>query len=402
MAYMKDIKGRRLDSIEIPSAAQTFYRDLPLKPLATVMAAPPTLTWGVASGASGISLAVTVARTSTELTYSGGNVVNTDWGYYTNTPTASTVDVGEGFDIDFTHYGQKIEPVFVATTRGLKVDMYVEGEKITAAPTSPATVTNGAAYPYTVDFGSASARRIKLRVYAGGLVSIRTEASGTIWKTPRGKVTRLITIGDSFTAPGYDWQENAWWRRVGERLGMDEVWPMAQSGTGYLQDLGATSGRTAFGTRAINEAIPRNPHAVIFFGSVNDAAVSGYATTLGPAAKAAWAAVKNALPNCKVFVVGVQAPSASPSADYIAAGNIIRTAAQEQLGTTVDAYLDPLGWFTGTGKVGATTGSGNSDIFTSNDGLHPTKAGNLYLGERIAQGLAAYYANLATTAGVRL
>lgn len=402
MGYMRDKKGRRLDLFEVQAADLSTYRNMPLKPLATVMASPPTLSWGVASGASGIPFAVTVAKDNAALTYSGGNVGLSDWGYFTNKPTASTVDVGEGFDIDFTHYGQKLEPVLVATARGLKVDMFVEGEKITATPTSPATVTAGAAYPYTVDFGTASARRIKLRIYAGGTTGIRTEASGTIWKTPRGKMTRLITIGDSFTAPGYDWQEGAWWRRVGERLGIDEVWPMAQSGTGYIQNLGGTNGRTTFGARAINEAIPQAPHAVIFFGSVNDAAVAGFETTLGPAAKAAWASVKSALPDCKVFVVGVQAPSATPSADYIAAGNIIRTAAQEQLGTTVDAYLDPLGWFTGTGRVGATTGNGNSDIFTSNDGLHPTKAGNLYLGERIAQGLSAYYQNRAAATGIRL
>jgi lysophospholipase L1-like esterase len=36
--------------------------------------------------------------------------------------------------------------------------------------------------------------------------------------------------------------------------------------------------------------------------------------------------------------------------------------------------------WTGTGKVGATTGSGNSDLLVSNDGVHPSQAGHEMLG----------------------
>jgi lysophospholipase L1-like esterase len=40
--------------------------------------------------------------------------------------------------------------------------------------------------------------------------------------------------------------------------------------------------------------------------------------------------------------------------------------------------LSPNPW-TGTGNAGATTGSGNCDVFVSSDGTHPTAAGHDFI-----------------------
>ena len=45
---------------------------------------------------------------------------------------------------------------------------------------------------------------------------------------------------------------------------------------------------------------------------------------------------------------------------------------------------DGLGWIAGTGRVGATTGDGNADIYVVADGVHPSVAGAAYLGTRLA------------------
>lgn len=47
-------------------------------------------------------------------------------------------------------------------------------------------------------------------------------------------------------------------------------------------------------------------------------------------------------------------------------------------------------FFTGTGRVGATTGHGNSDIFIGTDNAHPTQAGHDALGVAIASQVAKY------------
>jgi phospholipase/lecithinase/hemolysin len=44
--------------------------------------------------------------------------------------------------------------------------------------------------------------------------------------------------------------------------------------------------------------------------------------------------------------------------------------------------------FVGSGKVGATTGSGNADWARTNDGIHPTDAGHWMLAQYIAGGLS--------------
>lgn len=52
--------------------------------------------------------------------------------------------------------------------------------------------------------------------------------------------------------------------------------------------------------------------------------------------------------------------------------------------TTVGSVL-----WTGTGKVGATTGSGNSDLLVANDGTHPSQAGHDMIGSTVARILAS-------------
>jgi hypothetical protein len=45
---------------------------------------------------------------------------------------------------------------------------------------------------------------------------------------------------------------------------------------------------------------------------------------------------------------------------------------------------DGSSWITGTGRVGATTTTGNSSVMTSSDNTHPTQIGHDYLAEKIA------------------
>jgi lysophospholipase L1-like esterase len=42
-----------------------------------------------------------------------------------------------------------------------------------------------------------------------------------------------------------------------------------------------------------------------------------------------------------------------------------------------------LTWQTGSGRAGATTGTGNGDLYVSSDGTHPSTAGIAYLADRL-------------------
>jgi phospholipase/lecithinase/hemolysin len=44
-------------------------------------------------------------------------------------------------------------------------------------------------------------------------------------------------------------------------------------------------------------------------------------------------------------------------------------------------------WITGTGRVGATTGTGNADTYIGSDATHPTDAGHAYLARRVVAAL---------------
>jgi lysophospholipase L1-like esterase len=47
------------------------------------------------------------------------------------------------------------------------------------------------------------------------------------------------------------------------------------------------------------------------------------------------------------------------------------------------------GWQTGTGTVAHPKGDGNGDLYVSADGTHPTEAGSVYLGTRLAETIKA-------------
>ena len=52
-------------------------------------------------------------------------------------------------------------------------------------------------------------------------------------------------------------------------------------------------------------------------------------------------------------------------------------------------FLDVSGYHTGTGHIGGETGAGNSNLYVGPDRVHPTAAGHLYSGSRLAADFAA-------------
>jgi lysophospholipase L1-like esterase len=97
-----------------------------------------------------------------------------------------------------------------------------------------------------------------------------------------------------------------------------------------------------------------------------------------------------ALRNTIIVVLGVWHGN-SASADRISKENKI-SAAVTQFNDSKTVFAPtltatPEAWVTGTGKVGATTGTGNSDIVTGSDGTHPSDYGHKYIGIRTAEAI---------------
>jgi len=112
-------------------------------------------------------------------------------------------------------------------------------------------------------------------------------------------------------------------------------------------------------------------------------AVQAEVTTLLTQAKAKW-------PTARIFVIGnMYLPGSPVGSDVTNANAAILAACQAVLpklnGTLpfIDTVTTP--WFSGTGRVGALSGTGNSDLCTDTDNVHPTPWGHIAYGRRLAQ-----------------
>lgn len=133
------------------------------------------------------------------------------------------------------------------------------------------------------------------------------------------------------------------------------------------------------------------PDVVVFAHGYNDGATGSGITTAQAAANAvaSWSLARSMFPNAVIHVFGPWSANKSGVASMIAMGAALEAAFQTWAdprsgwespitGNTIVRGVKTLGvtaWTTGSGYVGATTGSGNSDIYTGSDGAHPSPAG---------------------------
>ena len=117
------------------------------------------------------------------------------------------------------------------------------------------------------------------------------------------------------------------------------------------------------------------PDAVLVIGGGNDSAYTD--AQVETAATAFWVAVRAGLPNATLYGTFLHRPPAAAKAAAIQAAAAAARA----------TWIDASGWVTGTGYVGAEAGDGNADVYVSADGVHPSAAGNAYLGVRLAHAI---------------
>lgn len=123
---------------------------------------------------------------------------------------------------------------------------------------------------------------------------------------------------------------------------------------------------------------------VAFFHGFNDYNQFPQATIVADAL-ACWRYARLQQPNAFIEVYGIPGEATGPNVGMPPVENALAAAFAswaDPFSKFIPVTTDPNGaWLTGTGRVGAPNGTGNSDIYVSSDGIHPEQpAGQVYLG----------------------
>lgn len=317
-------------------------------------------------------------------------------------------------------------------TNSARFTILVDGLPTALTPITPPGTTNaGATYYLKAVFGSAKRRKITVlatRISAWG--AFRFGATADVQASPRKPA--VTAVGASFDAGFTSGDNTSALEGIGVNLArlLDvDIIIAGREGTGFL-NAGATY--TYSDPARIARGTEKTPELVIFTGSGNDL-TEGTAAQLKTAALTclnAWAAATPA--SCPFVLIGVPPRNATDTiaATTAAHNNALREVAAEH--PRVIAFLDMLAiptdappaahssgvstyvagdlvshngsvwqlaphivgatpagtvpgsserWllktavYSGTGKVGSTTGNGTRDVLLSADGTHPTPSG---------------------------
>jgi hypothetical protein len=209
-----------------------------------------------------------------------------------------------------------------------------------------------------------------------------------------------------------------------------ECYSQSAGGTGYV----VAGAFTPYGSAArLANVVAANPELIIVQGSVNDDSSTG----IQAAASSLYSAYATGCPNAKVIVFGPQPSNSTSTLSANRQSNIAAVKAAAMAAPNVLAFHDEVGtaaavpaayasgttysdgnlvtslgsvwmasnggstfsgsapgissrWvlmtyvYTGTGKVGSTTGDGTRDTYLYSDGVHPTPEGSAALAIRCA------------------
>jgi lysophospholipase L1-like esterase len=292
------------------------------------------------------------------------------------------------FGTDAQIFQVRMKYISAATMYRLSID----GRKVTDLMQPSNGTTAGSGHLITFDLGSAAPRRIRLDFSTFPFGGVYIPPTATLWAVPL-QGGRFMTLTDSIgdgSAQNTGAGCGTWTDRLARFLGSTDQWRQGRGGTGYI-----TAGSyTTFGNRVNADVIAWNPSRLVIFGGYNDN--GGSQSAIATAAASLYSTIKAGLPSCEVYVLGCWSPSGSPAASITNTDTTLRTAAAAAgypfVSPVTGSIYDATGalvathgpWITGTGRVGATTGSGNADFYIGTDAVHPTDAGHIYLARRIA------------------
>ena len=266
----------------------------------------------------------------------------------------------------------------------------VDGRYISKTPTL-FTVNGGVNY-IVLDFASVRKSRV-IQLQAAAQVTLREIRVGptSSIRHPGEPADAIVLLGagDSYNeGQGATNLVRAFLKTFGRKIGATDVRQVAVGGTGYINP-GPRSKSLDQIPRwlAVNSDLSAaNIDIISLFTSYNDyLAISG--TTYTPVQIAAearlnWQAIRTLCPNALISIGGTHAGSRGPDTRTLDIETAIRaefSSWQDPFSFFVPISLSVDGntpWIFGNGKVGATNGSGNSDLAISADGVHTSDFGH--------------------------
>ncbi len=331
----------------------------------------PTITLGVANAASTIVDSVLIPWDSGKFFYSGNvSVAGTTF------PDRAlgenkAVSYGPGIlssnflTIEFTTDAPALEVLVKGTAFNGRMRFMVDGALASATPVE--YPDDGSLRLTKLVFGTRAMRRIRILSNAPKFGGVRVGPADVVSLPPADTGFRAMFVGDSITeGPAGQAAQTSFAPIAAQLLGWSDAWISGVGATGYLE---APSPRFTFRQRFDADIRAYAPDVLVIAGGVNDTGFTD--AQIHTEAGLLFDRIQQDLPNTLVFVLGPWNPRMVVRAGVNTA---IKTAAAGRPNFFwVPNYDEP--WITGTGTVGAPTGDGNSDIFTSPGGLHPSPAG---------------------------
>lgn len=335
---------------------------------------------------------------------SSTGVCNTLCAKYTSNGTALVPTTTTRSDASAFAYSGVVEfvtdaPIVSVGFLTSQIDVLVEINGVFVSETP--TTRSGSGTQYVIISFGASAGAVKsVRIFAQTPARFIYRAPlYRVWAPATDGVIRAVITGDSYTAGTGPSSLNLTWSNVlGTLMGWRDTRSCGIGGTGYL----APGSGTAWKCRDhISDVTSVTPDVVVFAHGANDAAYA--AADITAEAVLNYQAVRAALPDTLILVLGPWALASGPSASIQTTEGAI-SAAVTQMNDPLIKFIkqttDPAGsWIFGTGRTGATNGTGNADYYIGGvsgaDTSHPNDAGSFYLAKRAAAGIRAAIAAVA-------
>ncbi|TQJ60469.1 GDSL-like lipase/acylhydrolase family protein [Arthrobacter sp. SLBN-83] len=300
--------------------------------------------------------------------------------------TDGTYTVWDGnYGIDFDFDGQTFEFRLQAATTSffrLWVDEVPHSLTPQALTSAVSGLTNGSAYWFKVDFGSARYRRIRLEMQspAGPMLfsGVRHSATDTV-VPPSRPSPRIMWVTDSYGhgISGTNVDKSLTYPKLASTLlgFQDARTNLCVPSTGLKQPNSGVPTIGNFRTRFASDLIPYQPDVVVLQMSINDE--NNWPTwqgQVGPELGTCIDTLQAALPNMKMIVTSPLF-AGTPKAAYLTLRDEGKAACAARGVPFID-YMDtnaPL--FSGTGATTSLKADGNADKYMSSDFTHANAAG---------------------------
>jgi lysophospholipase L1-like esterase len=172
---------------------------------------------------------------------------------------------------------------------------------------------------------------------------------------------------------------------MGDYLGLRDTWASGSGGTGWL----AGPPRAYSFRERIGDWVEQSPDLVVFAGGFNDRNTA--ASAVAAEVVACLRETRHALASVPIFVFGVPAGATGPAPVIASVERAVQSGAlalHDSATRFIPVSTDPAGaWIAGHGRAGAPKRDGNSDDYTSRDGVHPSREGHAFLGRRGADAI---------------